>query len=173
MSASKAWTLAGLKAALVTAGPQAAAEDLVNLPEEVSHGPSHLGVIAHTAAFQHGGAWLDALLRGLDANRSLLDDLLAQNLPEVEYVRPEGTYLAWLVCRRLGIESPSVAGTGLASDVAGPARYFLDQARVALSSGHVFGTGGSGHVRLNFATSTAILTEAVTRMGSAAARRST
>jgi cystathionine beta-lyase len=38
---------------------------------------------------------------------------------------------------------------------------------VALSSGHVFGTGGAGHVRLNFATSQAILTEAISRMGRA------
>jgi len=51
------------------------------------------------------------------------------------------------------------------ADLAGPARWFLDHARVALSSGHVFGTGGAGHVRLNFATSKAILGEAVLRMG--------
>ena len=55
----------------------------------------------------------------------------------------------------------------MASDVAGPAKMFLDRARVALSSGHVFGTGGTGFVRLNFATSPAILTDAVTRMGRA------
>jgi cysteine-S-conjugate beta-lyase len=55
------------------------------------------------------------------------------------------------------------------ADLAGPARWFLDHARVALSSGHVFGTGGSGHVRLNFATSQAILTEAISRMGRALA----
>jgi cystathionine beta-lyase len=40
---------------------------------------------------------------------------------------------------------------------------------VALSSGHIFGTGGTGHVRLNFATSRAVLTEAITRMGRTAA----
>lgn len=55
VSASKAWNLAGLKAALAVAGSEAAAE-LRMLPEEVGHGPSHLGVIAHTAAFRAGGA---------------------------------------------------------------------------------------------------------------------
>lgn len=45
---------------------------------------------------------------------------------------------------------------------------FLDHARVALSSGHVFGHGGAGFVRLNFATSPAILRQAIQRMGNAA-----
>ncbi|MFI6824515.1 MalY/PatB family protein [Micromonospora sp. NPDC050187] len=166
-SASKAWNLAGLKAALAVAGPQAAT-DLERMPEEVSHGPSHLGVIAHTAAFDAGGPWLDFLLDGLDANRTLLETLVAQHLPTVGYHRPEGTYLAWLDCARLGIATEQPAGApGVVSDLAGPARMFLDRARVALSSGHVFGTGGTGFVRLNFATSPAILTDAVTRMGRA------
>ncbi|MFJ8580085.1 MalY/PatB family protein [Micromonospora sp. NPDC093277] len=167
ISASKAWNLAGLKAAVAVAGPRAAA-DLARMPEEVSHGPSHLGVIAHTAAFHAGGEWLDLLLDGLDANRTLLAALLAEHLPSVTYHRPEGTYLAWLDCTALGIDTEQPdGGPGVASDLAGPARMFLDRARVALSSGHVFGTGGTGFVRLNLATSPAILTEAVTRMGRA------
>ncbi|MDZ5445967.1 MalY/PatB family protein [Micromonospora sp. 4G57] len=162
-SASKAWNLAGLKAALAVAGPQAAA-DLERMPEEVSHGPSHLGVIAHTAAFRAGGPWLDLLLDGLDGNRTLL----AKHLPSVKFHRPEGTYLAWLDCTGLGIATEQPDGEpGVASDVAGPAKMFLDRARVALSSGHVFGSGGAGFVRLNFATSPTILTDAVTRMGRA------
>lgn len=166
-SASKAWNLAGLKAALAIAGPRAAA-DLARMPEEVGHGPSHLGVIAHTAAFRAGGEWLDALLDGLDGNRALLASLLAEHLPTVGYHRPEGTYLAWLDCTALGVATEQPDGEpGIASDLAGPARMFLDRARVALSSGHVFGTGGVGRVRLNFATSPAILTEAVARMGRA------
>ncbi|MGW2635866.1 aminotransferase class I/II-fold pyridoxal phosphate-dependent enzyme, partial [Streptomyces sp. NPDC001348] len=101
MSASKGWNLAGLKAALALAGPEAAA-DLARLPEEVGHGPSHVGVIAHTAALRDGTGWLDALLAGLDDNRRLLARLLAEHLPAVRYRPGEATCLAWLDCRGLG-----------------------------------------------------------------------
>jgi cysteine-S-conjugate beta-lyase len=167
-SASKAWSLSGLKAALLIAGPEAAA-DLRRMPEEVSHGPSHLGVIAHAEAFRSGGGWLDMLLSGLDDNRTLLGDLVDEHLPGVKYQRPQGTYLAWLDCRRLGFQEEVTDGLAVVADLAGPARWFLDHARVALSSGHVFGTGGARHVRLNFATSQAILVEAISRMGQALA----
>jgi cystathionine beta-lyase len=168
-SASKAWNLAGVKAALALAGPAAAA-DLRRLPEEVSHGPSHLGVLAHTAALDDGEPWLDGLLTGLAANRDLLAGLLAEHLPDVGYRPPAGTYLAWLDCRPLGLHDPGgVEQPGVVTDLAGPARFFLDRARVALTSGHAFGTGGAGHVRLNLATSQAVLTEAIARMASALA----
>ncbi|MEE1940259.1 aminotransferase class I/II-fold pyridoxal phosphate-dependent enzyme [Streptomyces sp. TRM 70361] len=153
LSASKAWNLAGLKAALVVAGP-GAAEDLARMPEEVWHGASHLGVIAHGAALRHGGDWLDALLAGLDRNRRLLAGLLAEHLPAVRYRPAQGTYLAWLDCRALGLGDD-------------PAAVFLERGRVALNSGPDFGTGGAGHVRLNTATSPEVLAEAVRRMAAA------
>lgn len=169
LSASKAWNLAGLKAALAVAGPEAQS-DLDSTPEEVAHGASHFGVMAHTEAFRHGGDWLDALLRGLDENRSLLIDFLTDRMPELQCRAPQGTYLAWIDCRALGLHDEGSAGPGVVSELEGPARYFLDQARVALSSGHVFGTGGSGHVRLNFATSQANLLEGLERMATALTR---
>ncbi|KJK49343.1 cystathionine beta-lyase [Lentzea aerocolonigenes] len=150
MSASKAWNLAGLKAALAIAGPDAA-DDLAKLPEEVSHGPSHVGILAHTAAFNHAGDWLDALLEALDENRRLLQDLLAEELPSVRYRPAPGTYLAWLDCRELGLGDR-------------PAKTFLDRGRVAVNCGTTFGTGGNGFVRMNLATSPEIITEAVRRM---------
>ncbi|MFH8484900.1 MalY/PatB family protein [Streptomyces longisporoflavus] len=153
MSASKAWNLAGLKAAVAIAGP-GAADDLARLPEEVSHGPSHLGIIAHTAALRDGGDWLDALLRGLDDNRRLLAALLTEHLPAVGYTPAQGTFLAWLDCRELGSGDD-------------PAEVFLRRGRVALNSGRPFGTGGEGFVRLNLATSPEVITEAVERMASA------
>lgn len=168
-SGSKAFNLAGLKAALLMAGPDAAA-DLARLPEEVSHGPSHLGILAHTAGFADSGDWLDALLAGLEENRSLLGDLLATHLPQVTWTPPQATYLAWLDASALGLAaSASAEALAVVSDLAGPAKFFLDEAQVALSSGHVFGQGGENSVRLNFATRPEILTEAVTRMGAAAA----
>ncbi|MEU6917923.1 MalY/PatB family protein [Streptomyces olindensis] len=153
MSASKAWNLAGLKAALALAGPGAAA-DLARMPEEVGHGPSHVGVIAHTAALRDGVPWLDALLAGLDTNRRLLADLLAEHLPAIRYRPGDATYLAWLDCRALGLGDD-------------PADVFLRRGRVALNSGLPFGTGGAGHVRLNLAASSEVITEAVRRMAAA------
>ncbi|MFD4504960.1 MalY/PatB family protein [Streptomyces sp. NPDC058457] len=155
MSASKAWNLAGLKAALALAGPGAAA-DLARLPEEVSHGPSHVGVIAHTAALTDGTAWLDALRTGLDENRQLLAGLLDRHLPGIRYRPAEATYLAWLDCRALGLGDD-------------PAEVFLERGRVAVNSGIPFGTGGAGHVRFNLATSPEVITEAVRRMAAALA----
>ena len=156
LSASKGWNLAGIKAALAVAGP-GAVDDLARMPEEVGHGPSHLGVIAHTAAFRDGGPWLDALLAGLDDNRRLLANLLAEHLPAAGYREPQGTYLAWLDLRPYG------AGDD-------PAAVLLQRGRVALTPGTAFGTGGTGHARLNLATSPEILTEAVRRMASALVR---
>ncbi len=153
MSASKAWNLAGLKAALAIAGPAAAA-DLARMPEEVGHGPSHLGVIAHTAALREGTAWLDALLAGLDDNRRLLTALLAEHLPAIAHRPGRATYLAWLDCRALGLGDD-------------PTEVFLERGRVALNSGIPFGTGGAGHARLNLATSPEVLTEGVRRMAAA------
>ncbi|MFF0732364.1 MalY/PatB family protein [Streptomyces chartreusis] len=153
MSASKAWNLAGLKAALAIAGPGSAA-DLARMPEEVSHGPSHVGIIAHSAALRDGTDWLDSLRAGLDDNRRLLADLLAEHLPAVTHRPAEATYLAWLDCRALGLGDD-------------PAEVFLHRGRVALNSGIPFGTGGAGHVRLNLATSPELIEEGVRRMAAA------
>ncbi|MEU4560693.1 aminotransferase class I/II-fold pyridoxal phosphate-dependent enzyme [Actinoplanes sp. NPDC023936] len=153
LSATKGWNLAGLKAALVVAGPDAA-DDLAGIPEWVREGASHVGVIAHTAAFRDGGEWLDAVLAGIDENRRLLASLLATELPKVGYRPGESTYLAWLDCRELGLGDD-------------PAAVFLERGRVAFVPGPTFGAGGAGHVRFNIGTSPEVVTEAVRRMAAA------
>jgi cystathionine beta-lyase len=153
VSASKAWNLAGLKAAVAVAGADAV-DDLARMPEEVGHGASHVAVQAHTAAFADGGAWLDALLADLDDNRRRFRRLVDEHLPGVVWHPGEGTYLAWLDCR----------ATGLGDD---PAAAFLDRGRVAVLSGLPFGPGGAGHVRVNLGTTPAVLEEAVARMADA------
>jgi cystathionine beta-lyase len=172
-SASKGWNLAGLKAAVLTAGAGAEA-DLRRLPEVVSHGPSHVGALAHTAALNDGDEWLDALLAGLDRKREVLAELLSSHLPAVSWRQPQTSYLAWLDCRQLTAGSADVQDStqehGQRGDVAtvvGAARFFLTEAKVALSAGEAFGTGGAGHVRLNYATSTEVLTAAVLAMADA------
>jgi len=149
-SASKAWNLAGIKAALIVAGEDAG-DDLTRIPEVVGHGPSHLGAIAHTAAYRDGQPWLDALHVDLADNRALLAELLAEHLPAVQWNPPTAMFLTWIDCRELGLGDD-------------PAEAFLERGRVALNSGLPFGNG-AGHVRLNYATTPEILTEAITRLG--------
>lgn len=154
-SASKAYNMAAIKAAIVLVGAESA-EVLERLPEILRWGASHIGVVAHRAAWDGGDAWAAAVNANISANAAYLAELLAERLPAVGYRGQEATYLAWLDCRALGLgDDPSVA--------------FRERGRVALNPGPEFGPGGEGFVRLNLATSRAILADAVSRMAAALA----
>jgi cystathionine beta-lyase len=155
-SASKAFNLAGLRAATAVGGPDAAA-DLRRIPEVAGHAVNHLAVLAHAAAYTHGDAWLDSLRAGIVRNRDLMTRHLADVAPAVRVHPGRGTYLAWL-----DVRDAVPAGVD-------PHRHVLDTAKVALGDGSHFGAGGRGRLRLNLATSEEILTEAVVRLGRALA----
>ena len=152
-SASKAFNVAGLKAALmITASDRAraAAERVPQLTDRVGI----LGVIAAEAGFTYGDRWLNALLDQLAANRQLLGDLLTAELPKIKWTPPEASYLAWLDFRALGLGED-------------PAQAFLTHGHLALSAGLNYGPEGAGFARLNFGTSPEHVTEAVRRMAPA------
>ncbi|WP_150461044.1 MalY/PatB family protein [Nesterenkonia ebinurensis] len=163
-SGSKGWNLAAFKAGLLIAGEEVSAE-LAELPPEAPIGASHIGVLAQTAAYAEATPWLDAVLQGLDANRRLLSELLAEHVPGVAYSVPEATYFGWLDFSEFGYDD--APNGGAETPIQGPAKHLVKEAKVALTGGHSFGTGGERHARLNFATSQAILTEAVQRIGAA------
>lgn len=149
VSASKAFNLAGLKAALAVPGPEALSS-LAKLHEVVTHGANHLGVIGQAAAWSSGEEWLDQLREEIEANRALLTSLLASSLPEVVVTPAGATYLAWLDCRGLGLDDP--AGT------------FLSRGRLAVSAGTRYDRQAAGWVRFNLGTSPEVIEEAVRRM---------
>ncbi|HEY3921009.1 MAG TPA: aminotransferase class I/II-fold pyridoxal phosphate-dependent enzyme [Gaiellaceae bacterium] len=154
-SASKAWNVAGLKCAVVVAGSEETLTAFGRVPGHVHYQLGHYGVLATLAAFRDGMPWLDGLNVHLDAQRGRLVDLLADELPQVQVVRPEAGYLVWLDCRELGLGDD-------------PSAVFLERGRVALSPGPTFGVEGNGFARLNVATSADLLAEAVRRMASCA-----
>jgi cysteine-S-conjugate beta-lyase len=149
---SKAFNVAGLRTAVCVA-PAPLLARLAALPPTRWSAFSTLGVRAALAAWSdEGAAWLDACLVHLAAMR----DRVASRLPPViDCCPPEASYLAWLDCRSLGLDDP--------------AAFFLERARVRLSAGTDFGVTGTGHVRLNFATSAEILDEILDRIASALA----
>lgn len=152
VSASKAFNLAGLKCALMVTADEETTAVVRGLPVEVEWRTGQFGLLAAVAAFsEESDEWLDGLLRTLDENRVLLEDLLASLLPGARYRIPEAGYLAWIDLSALGWGE-------------NPARRILRDAKVALHFGPAFGIEGAGHVRLNFGTSPEILTEAVERI---------
>jgi cysteine-S-conjugate beta-lyase len=148
-SASKGWNIAGLKCGITVAGSEATAALLTERWEALL--ASHHGVLASVAAFADSLDWLDAVLRQLDENRTLLSALLSEELPEVRYAPGAASFLAWLDCRKLGLGDD-------------PAHEFLAKGRVALTPGTYFGAPGNGFARLNIGTSPELLAEAVRRM---------
>lgn len=157
-SGSKAWNMPGLKCAQIIVSNEADRQRWEEVGMFASHGASNLGVVANTAAYREGRPWLETVLAYLDGNRRLLGELLDEHLPEVGYTPPEGTYLAWLDCRRLD----------LPEDRAG---FFSEEAGVVLVDGARCGEQGQGFVRLNFATTAAILERMVVQIGEAIRRR--
>jgi cysteine-S-conjugate beta-lyase len=158
VSASKAWNLPGTKCAQLVLSNEADAETWGRVGRLAEHGASNLGVVANIAAYEEGGPWLDEVLSYLDANRRLLGDLLAEQVPEIRYAPPEGTYLAWLDCRSLDLGDH-------------PADFFADQAGVALTDGPLCGEVGAGFARYTFATPRPIMEVTVTKMAQALRRR--
>ncbi|WP_427015935.1 MalY/PatB family protein [Pseudarthrobacter sp. P1] len=153
-SASKAWNIPGLKTAQLILSNAADVEvwDKVGLIPE--HGASNPGVAANIAAYTGGAPWLDGVVEYLDGNRRLLGELVAEHLPGVGYLMPQGTYLALLDCRGLGLGDH-------------PSEFFFEHAGIAFTDGA--DCAASGQVRINFATPRPILEDIILRMKAALA----
>ncbi len=109
-------------------------------------------VVAFEAGYREGARWLDALRQYLQANRDRVKARLAEELPEITLIEPEGTYLLWLDCHRLGL------------DDVGLKRFFVHQAGLGLNPGVSFGEGGSGFMRMNIASPRGVLDEGMARL---------
>ena len=96
--------------------------------------------------------WLVELLAYLEENLKRTKAFLAEHLPQVRLIEPEGTYLIWLDCRGLELEAAEL------EDV------IIQKGRLWLDDGRLFGTGGEGFQRINIACSWATLEEGLKRL---------
>lgn len=115
-------------------------------------------MVAFEAAYQHGDAWLDALLNYLQQSRDFVLAYVSEHLPRIHAIVPEGTYLVWLDCRELGLNDAALK------------QFFIQEAGVGLSPGRLFGEAGSGFMRMNIAAPKSLITTAL--QGIAVALRS-
>jgi cystathionine beta-lyase len=115
------------------------------------------GLAGLYAAYRDGAEWLDQLLVYLRGNLELLENYFEKSIPRIQLTWLEGTYLAWLDARGLGL------------DESGLRQWMRTRARVAMNEGHTFGEEGRGFLRFNFGCPRATLTEALQRIEQAAA----
>ncbi|MHC1784078.1 MAG: MalY/PatB family protein [Anaerolineaceae bacterium] len=153
-SPSKTFNIAGLECSFAVVQNPELRKKLQRAGEGMSGWVNVMGLTAASAAYLSGQPWLDEALTYMQKNRDILVDFVRRDLPGVEIYPPEGTYLAWLDCRKANLPE-------------NPYEFFLHKARVAFNNGATFGKGGEGFIRLNFGCSRATLEEALNRMARA------
>jgi len=151
LAPSKTYNIAGLHCAVGVVPNAELRKSLKAAQKGLVDEPDILSYTAALAAYRDGQPWLDQLLAYLRSNRDLTYDYVRQHMPGVSMALPEGTYLAWLDCRKAGIPGD-------------PQKFFLERAHVALNAGPDYGRGGEGFLRLNFGCPRSILLQALERM---------
>jgi cystathionine beta-lyase len=92
------------------------------------------------------------MLHYVERNIEYLIDYCQKNLPEIKPLRPDASFLVWLDCRDLKLGHDDLV------------KLFVDEAKLALNDGAMFGEGGEGFMRLNVATPRALLEQALTQL---------
>ncbi|MFS7241255.1 MULTISPECIES: MalY/PatB family protein [Serratia] len=146
MSPSKTFNIAGLGASMAIIPNPELRQKLVRARSGIVPEVDVLALVAAQAAYQHGQAWLDALLIYLRANRDLVTERI-NAIPGLLLQPIEATYLAWIDCSQLAVDNPHA---------------FFEQAGVGLSPGLDF--GNRRFVRLNFGCRRELLLQALDRM---------
>lgn len=145
---SKTFNIAGLSTAAVVIPSKRLRDNYQSVVDFLHvNGGNVFGTLALEAAYIHGEPWLNELLAYLEGNLDFIEEFLAERLPDISLIRPEGTYVPLLDCRALEMTGPELE------------RLLVEKGGVALDGGHWFGTGGTGFVRINIATPRALLKE--------------
>ncbi|WP_337098440.1 MalY/PatB family protein [Paenibacillus sp. YIM B09110] len=117
---------------------------------------NHFAEDAVETAFNEGEAWLDELLVYIEGNIAFASQYLAQHLPQVKTMMPDATYLLWVDCRSLGLDSRGLK------------ELMFHQAKVAFNEGSGFGEDGAGWLRINLACPRSLLAQALEQFCEAA-----
>lgn len=104
------------------------------------------------AAYTQGDEWLDQCLAYIQGNMDYVETYLKENLPAIQAMRPQASYLVWLDCRKLGLSQEALVD------------FFVSGARLALNDGAMFGKEGEGFMRMNVGCPRSILEQAMKQL---------
>ena len=155
-SPSKSFNLAGLQLANIVIPDRKRRQDFIRESNAAGYSqPNALGLAACRAAYEEGEEWLDAFREHMAENLEFLATAL-EGIDGIKLIKPEGTYLPWLDCRKLihnlGIEAGELD------------EFMVNEADLWLDDGAIFGDEGLGYTRINIACPRSTLKEAVDRL---------
>lgn len=150
---SKTFNLAGLQNSNILIANESIRHEFKN--EIVRSGYSQLntmGLVACQAAYEGGAMWLDELKEYLSSNLSYVRKFIADKIPQIKLVEPEGTYLIWLDCSGLNLDSDVLE------------ELIVNKAKLWLDGGIMFGPDGDLFQRINIACPRKVLEQALTQL---------
>ena len=115
-------------------------------------GTNCMGMAACQAAYEAGAGWLEQLKQYLAGNLAYVRQFLREKLPDIALVEPEGTYLVWLDLRKLGLTEQQQR------------QLIVQDAKLWLDTGTLFGQDGEGFERINIACPRATIEQAMQRL---------
>lgn len=152
VSPSKAFNIAGLQIANIVcadAGRRAKIDRAININEVCDVNP--FGVIALQAAYNEDAEWLDQLLEYIHGNYEYMRRFCEEHLPDFPITKLEGTYLVWMDCRKFGMTSAELE------------KALIQDAKLWLNAGTMYGKDGEGFMRWNIACPRARMIEGLKR----------
>ncbi len=149
----KTFNLAGLSISTAVISDEKMHQQFLHVYKSVHFAEgTTFGHVAFEAAYTQGSPWLEALLQHLLVNQLKLKSVLEQHTDKITCRFPQGTYLAWLKCDKMGLRDNALRS------------FFIHSARLGLSPGLSFGKEGHGFMRLNFAVPSDVMDEAIKRL---------
>ena len=152
VSPSKAFNIAGLQIANIVAFDndlRSRIDKAININEVCDVNP--FGVAATIAAYNEGEEWINQLVDYLHGNYEAMAEFCRRELPEFPITRLEGTYLVWMDCSSLGMPSDALE------------HALLDDARLWLNAGTMYGAEGEGYMRWNIACPRSVMLDGLNR----------
>ena len=104
---------------------------------------------ATQAAYEYGESWLTEAKEYIWQNILFVDSYLKENIPQINAMLPEASFLVWLNCKELGLSQKELVS------------LFINDAKLALNDGSMFGYGGEGYMRLNVGCPRSVLQQAL------------
>lgn len=153
MAPSKTFNIAGLVSSYsIISNKQLKEQFHTYLKKSELNDGNIFAYLAAQTAYEKGKDWLSELKDYLWDNVRFVDNYLKENISQIKLIIPQASFLLWLDCKELNLNQSDLVS------------LFVNDAKLALNDGTMFGTGGEGFMRMNIGSPRSVLEEALNNL---------